>query len=120
MVINMKILLVHELKKFFKSKKNLLLIGLFLLYSVIMIVFNSYQGKQYMADTGKGYQDQGGYSAQFAASINSILEMIGTYEGEDPEFTQQRIDYYTEESEKLLSIGHFYGENKEKDFKYIN
>ena len=120
MVSKMRILIGHEIKKFFKSKKNLLLIGLFLVYSIIMIVFNAFQGRQYMNDTGKGYQDQGLYSSSISATMHNMLEAVGEFEGEDPEFTLQRIDYYTEEANKLASIGHFYGENKESDFKYIN
>lgn len=120
MVSNMRILIRHEIKKFFKSKKNLLLIGLFLVYSVIMIIFNAFQGSQYMQDTGKGYHDQGGYSSSISASMNNILEATGEFEGEDPDFTLQRVEYYAEEANHLASIGHFYGENKESDFKYIN
>lgn len=120
MVINMKMLISYEIKKFFKSKKNLIAMGLFFLFSTIMIFYNVYQNKKYMEIIGRGYTNSGSYSSGLAGTLNNVLEKLGSVEDETPEETLKRIDYYTQEANYLNSIGHFYKENKEKDFKYIN
>lgn len=120
MVIDMRILIIHEIKRFFKNRKNIMVMGLFLFLTIAMFFYNTYQGSMHMKDVGRGYFNQGRQSSSIAASLNSILEELGQVEGESPEFTQSRIDYFTQEAKYLSSIGHFYEQNKEKDYKYIN
>lgn len=116
----MKTLIGHEINKFFKSKKNLLLIGLFFLFSITMIFFNIYQSKKYMDTIGRGHTNSARYSSGLAATLTNVLEEQGYVEDESPEMTLKRIDYHTQEANYLNSMGLFYSKNEDKDFKYIN
>lgn len=120
MVIDMKTLILYEINKFFKNKKNLIIIALFFLASMIMMVYNINQNEDYMDTMGRGHTDKGRYSSGLAGALNNILEFQGYVDGESVEHTLKRVDYYTEEANFLNSIGYFYSENKEKDFKFIN
>lgn len=120
MVIDMKMLILYEINKFFKNKKNLIIIALFFLASAAMMFYNINQNEDYMDTMGRGYTDKSRYSSGLAGTLNTILEFQGYVDGESVEHTLKRVDYYTEEANYLKGMGYFYSENKEKDFKFIN
>jgi len=59
-------------------------------------------------------------SSGLAATLTNVFEAQGYVEDKSSEMTLKHIDYLTEEAGYLNGVGHFYSQNKEKDFKYTN
>ena len=112
-------LIKADIYKFFKNKKNLMIIAILFIFTMAMVGYNYRQSTVYMKNRGDYFSDKHRYSTSVAATLQTLLDNE-VYNGEDPEMIQKRIDYYTLEGKNYQSLGFFYPKDQEKDYKYIN
>lgn len=112
-------LIKAEFYKFFKNKKNLIIILILFIYTMGMIGYNHIRSARYMDERSMYFTDTGEYSANLSASLQFRLDE-NILHGEDPEFIEKSIDYYALEARNYHILAYFYPQNQEKDYKYMN
>ena len=108
-----------ELYKFFKNRKNLIIIAILILYTLIMVGYNHIQSTQYMSEMGRDFADRSEFSTSLSSTLKLALEN-NVLNGQEPELIEKRMEYYALEGRNLQVLGFFYDENKAKNYKYIN
>lgn len=114
----MKKIIKNEFQKFFKSRKNIIILILFLAYVFGINFYNLKQYNSYMKETAETYRSKY-MQADGILSQNALrLEKDEDLTDEDKEELEKDIEFYNVERNKLMLIAQTYKEDKENKYNY--
>ncbi|MSU02749.1 ABC transporter permease subunit [Tissierella sp. DSM 105185] len=109
----------NEIYKFFKSRKNILIIILFFAYLLGINYYNSKQYDIYMRDTAKFYEGKYKRAGSILASNQLMLEKFEDLSLQKREELEREIKFYSGERLKLILISSVYEEDNPKTYERI-
>lgn len=109
----------NEIYKFFKSRKNILIIILFFAYLLGINYYNSKQYDIYMRDTAKFYEGKYKRAGSILASNQLMLEKFEDLSLQNREELEREIKFYSGERLKLILISSVYEEDNPKTYERI-
>lgn len=114
----MKKIMRNEGYKFFKSKKNIIIIILFFVYLFGINAYNITQHDKYMQETAIVYATK---QAQAEGDWGRIRRIIDTEDKTDQEIEilEQQLEFYKVEKDKLLVTAHYYRQDDPERYATI-
>ncbi|MBU5425179.1 ABC transporter permease [Tissierella pigra] len=109
----------NEIYKFFKSRKNILIIILLFAYLLGINYYNSKQYDIYMRDTAKFYEGKYKRAGSILASNQLMLEKFEDLSLQKREELEREIKFYSGERLKLILISSVYEEDNPKTYERI-
>lgn len=119
MVMSMYKIIKNEFYKFFKNRKNLIIIALVFVYLFGINIFNGYKCKGYMMETSMLYVNKRYQAEAILGQDILTLEKEENLTVEEREELIEKTEFYKVEKNKLLVIEHNHRENNEEKYKHI-
>lgn len=117
--MGMNKIIKNEMYKFFKSRKNIIIMILFFAYLLVINLYNLKQYGLYMKETEQLYENRYSQAGSLVVSNKLLLEKDERLTAEEREKLEREMEFYSIERLKLILISHTYGEDKPENYKNI-
>lgn len=119
MVIGMTKIINNEIYKFFKSKKNIIVIILLFIYLFGINFYNLKQSNVYMKEMGSMYANKQIQAEGVLGQSTLLLEKNEKLTNIEREKLKQEIEFYKVEKNKLLLIEYSYKEDNPDKYRHV-
>lgn len=117
--MEMNKIIKNEMYKFFKSRKNIIIMILFFVYLLVINLYNLKQYGLYMKETEQLYENRYNQAGSMLVSKKISLEKDEGLTSEKKEILEREIEFYGVERLKLVLMANTYGEDKLANYKNI-
>lgn len=117
--MEMNKIIKNEMYKFFKSRKNIIIMILFFVYLLVINLYNLKQYGLYMKETEQLYENRYNQAGSMLVSKKISLEKDEGLTSEKKEILEREIEFYGVERLKLVLMANTYGEDKPANYKNI-
>ena len=115
----MKRIIKNEFQKFFKSRKNIIIIILFFTYVLGMNFYNLKQYNLYMKETAETYRSRYMQADGIFGQNALRLEKDENLTDKEREELEEEMEFYRVERNKLMLISQTYEEDNKEKFYYV-
>ena len=119
MVIKMSKIIKNEFYKFFKSRKNIIIVIMFFVYLLGINFYNLQEYKVHIKETTQIYSNRRMQAEGILGQSILLLEKNEKLTSEEKEKLKREIEFYTVERNKLLVIAQTYSEDIPEKYRHI-